>query len=556
MLLLLVVVLVAFSSCLPLGYLFDDFLIMENARSAPLNFRGLSLAFHLGIGQVHDGWQPAALAGWQVTFFRPLMIAGLMLDHTLGGSAWIGHLHNLLLHSLIMVVYYFLILELFPGRRFVAFVSALFIGLHPHNLMTVAWISGRTELIPALWMLLGLIALLRFRRGRGLGTYLLVLSCMAMALLGKENGMIFPLLLLAADLLVEREYRLPWWYHLPFFALAALYFALRTHFLGSFETPPQSFYYHPPSSPGFLSFVLEKVVLTLGSVFFLGTSFYPVHAWMHSHPLALVTYAVPVVSGTLWLFWKVRSRLAVFLGIWIGLALAPSIPLVSSPHYFYFALPAVIPLFVLLRDRWAEALVRRSQRPPLRRAVWAISGLFALNAFFSCWAIRPLFRQAQQPAIEVRTEMPDPPPGARFYFIDLPLPGVYITPDLRMRYRRNDIRGHVLSLAPVPDERADSRIEWVDSRTLRVTARGPAYFTDRYTRDITFAKGPQPEGARVETEEYAIIAERAEVQSDGSAGIRTLRYEFRTPPDPGSQFFFVFRREGVSRLAVPAGGRP
>jgi hypothetical protein len=137
------------------------------------------------------------------------------------------------------------------------------------------------------------------------------------------------------------------------------------------------------------------------------------------------------------------------------------------------------------------------------------------------------------------------------YFINLPFAGFYITPYLKLLYKRNDIQGHILSFNTDLRKPAESQIEWMDPQTLRVTALGLAYFTDPLTAELSFARGPGAEGARAETDEYTIVAERVEPGPLGGVGIRTLRYEFHEPLDTKPRFFFVFTKHGVQRLPLP-----
>lgn len=550
-LLLVIGELIVFSPALPSGYFLDDFQHVTHAWGAPLTAKGLAQAFHISAREIHDGWLPEWLAPMKVTYFRPLFILGLKLDRALGSGPWIAKLHGILLHVAMTIVYYYFVLELFPGRPFVAFISALFFGVHPHNVVTVAWVSGRMEIIPAIWMLVGLLAFLRYRRQRQLPWYLGSLACMALALLGKENGLIFPILAIGADLLILPQLRLGFRHYLPFLVLAILYLGVRFAALGGFPSPPPGFYYHPLTSLALLPVHLSKVVCTLGAIFFLAPYSYLVHAWMVSHSLACAVYSIPVVLATVWLFWRVRCRLALFCGLWIAVALAPSLPLISSTHYFYFALPAVIPLFALLRDRMAHPVQPLAQRPSLQRAVWVVIGFFLLHAVLVCSAITALFHLAQRPAEEVLARLPHPPAGAHLYFIDLPFAGFYLTPYLRLLYPQECLKGHILSFAPDFLQRSNSSVEWLNGQTLRTTAVGPAYFTDPITREFTFVRGPAPDERRVQADDYTIVAEGLELQPHGGVGVRSLRYEFHQSLAAVPRFFFLFTRTGVRLVEAP-----
>ncbi|RMF85839.1 MAG: phospholipid carrier-dependent glycosyltransferase, partial [Nitrospinota bacterium] len=132
-------------------------------------------------------------------YYRPLLLLSYRLDTFFWGFRPFGfHLTNLLLHTLNAVLVYWLACHLLPSARS-AWLAALFFAAHPIHTESVSWISGRTDLIVTLFLLAAFLSFLSLQRGQGRGKGLflsLLLFCFALALLAKENALVFPLLLL------------------------------------------------------------------------------------------------------------------------------------------------------------------------------------------------------------------------------------------------------------------------------------------------------------------------------------------------------------------------
>lgn len=138
-------------------------------------------------------WQSALGAGAPVAEYRPLLMLSYFLNlRLLGGSAASFHLVNALLHAGVVAALY-LVLRRRVGARAAAAAAALFAVLPVHT-EAVAYISGRSELLSALFLLLCWRDLedVGERPGRGLLWY-------ALALLSKEQSVVLPVLLAMDD---------------------------------------------------------------------------------------------------------------------------------------------------------------------------------------------------------------------------------------------------------------------------------------------------------------------------------------------------------------------
>ncbi len=79
--------------------------------------------------------------------YTPLTMFSLMLDHTLCGLSATGyHIHNLLLHILCSILFFF-ILDKMKIRPFIAFMGALLWALNPQKIESVIWITERKDVL-------------------------------------------------------------------------------------------------------------------------------------------------------------------------------------------------------------------------------------------------------------------------------------------------------------------------------------------------------------------------------------------------------------------------
>jgi protein O-mannosyl-transferase len=117
--------------------------------------------------------------------YRPLVVAGWVLDQQVGGAWWF-HLINLLWHAAACVVVAAL------ARRYADYRAALIAGLlfavHPVHVEAVANIVGRAELMSTLFAVLSVYAAL------ARGSLAWSLAAWVAALLSKENAAVAPAL--------------------------------------------------------------------------------------------------------------------------------------------------------------------------------------------------------------------------------------------------------------------------------------------------------------------------------------------------------------------------
>ncbi len=144
--------------------------------------------------------------------YVPLTLFTYQIDYMLGGlHAELFHLTNLLIHSgnavLLAWLLYLLLGTGWPASRakgWIAILCGLLFAIHPLNTEAVVWISGRKDLLSTFFFLGTCIGYVLYRH-RVQYAYLLSIVLFLLALLSKVMVAPLPLVLLLADLLVERR---------------------------------------------------------------------------------------------------------------------------------------------------------------------------------------------------------------------------------------------------------------------------------------------------------------------------------------------------------------
>lgn len=176
-----VVAVLPFASSLAGGFIYDDLFLVLG--SEPLR------AFRLGdlwLGEFFDNAKAL-----HFRYYRPLVTTSWALDWALFGGHPAGfHLTNLALHG-VAACLVFLTLRRFSGREGAALFATLLWAFHPTKTEAVAWISGRTDLLATIGLLLALLGTARRLRGRTSGLALEVIGVF-IAFTSKESAVVLP----------------------------------------------------------------------------------------------------------------------------------------------------------------------------------------------------------------------------------------------------------------------------------------------------------------------------------------------------------------------------
>jgi len=133
-------------------------------------------------------------------YYRPLLLLWLRLNYVLFGTNPVGwHGASVLCHVAVTYLVFRIAEQLTRGRM-IAFAASLLFGLHPAHIENVAWISGATDLLMALFALASCSAFLSYCDSQKKVQRALSLVLFAFALLSKEPAIILPLLIFVLSL--------------------------------------------------------------------------------------------------------------------------------------------------------------------------------------------------------------------------------------------------------------------------------------------------------------------------------------------------------------------
>src|SRR5512141_1271340 len=172
---------------------------------------------------------PEPATGSGAAYYRPLVTLSFWLNQSQSrdNPHWF-HAVNLLLYALAAAAVTLVLWELLHSGVW-ALLGGLFFAAHSSHVESVAFISGRTDIMLTLFIAISAFALLRSFRKHNRWWWLVVLPAFGLALLSKETAVVFPLLIALAPLLVGTKYDRHYW--LPVLASViglAGYFVLRT----------------------------------------------------------------------------------------------------------------------------------------------------------------------------------------------------------------------------------------------------------------------------------------------------------------------------------------
>jgi tetratricopeptide (TPR) repeat protein len=137
--------------------------------------------------------------------YSPLHLLSYALDYSVGGlSAYAFHLSSNLWAGVVAGFVYLVALAL-TQQRITAIVAALLFVVHPAHVEAVAWISSRKDLVAAAFVLLCVLAYLKYRQRGAIGWYIASLLLFLFALLGKLSVAAFPAVLVVLDLVLKKR---------------------------------------------------------------------------------------------------------------------------------------------------------------------------------------------------------------------------------------------------------------------------------------------------------------------------------------------------------------
>lgn len=252
-------------------------------------------------------------------FYRPIQMLTYMVDYSMWGTMPFGyHLTSILLHIAVAVAIYFLIGRIFDNKTMAFFTSILFMA-HPLHTEAVSYISGRADLLAALFILLCLVFYVKDLAENSPECFIMTIASYILACLSKEYSLITIFLILLYHYTFGRKIR--WHTFGSIIAVTAIYIFLRLtvfNFPVVYQTVHGSFFERLPGF--FVAFFgyLRLLILPFGLHMEYGTPFFS-----FIDPRAIIGMAAFAAI----VFWAAKSRRnnrSVFFSIaWFILALLP-----------------------------------------------------------------------------------------------------------------------------------------------------------------------------------------------------------------------------------------
>ena len=230
--LLFFIVLCVFGNTLLNGFVWDDADIIVG-RSWDSAFSRFSAELNRDVRNVPLFFVSADTAFNEAApYYRPLNRITYLVDYLLWGLRPAGyHLTSILLHATVVALLFATAYRRF-GRSAAAFAAAALFAVHPANAEAVNFISGRNNILCAVFYLAALLSYLRFGQQGSSGSLIAGGLFTAASLLSKETAVTLPLVVLI--FLPGEEKRRKLIAAALSLVLVVLYMVIRRAVLGSF----------------------------------------------------------------------------------------------------------------------------------------------------------------------------------------------------------------------------------------------------------------------------------------------------------------------------------
>ncbi|HWO00883.1 MAG TPA: tetratricopeptide repeat protein [Blastocatellia bacterium] len=398
--LVLGVTFLAFSNTLLNDFAYDDQTqILKNRFIMDLRNAPKAMVTEAWFWQFEQDKDPNKQDKPTTPYYRPIVILYLMICWKLFGAGATGwHLLNLLLH-LAVVYLVFRLFEKITGDLKLSAVGSLLFAIHPMRSESVAWISGVTDLLLALFLLSSFLFYLRFREAGRRSHLIYALALFLMAVFTKEPAVCLPMFIAAYELLISDQEK-PFNERIKlavacagaFVVVSAIYFGMRFKALGFLL-----------NDLSFKSYSISEVLLTIPLVIwkYIGLLLWPYNlSLFHETKLVHSPFALEFVLPALGLvalafgLWQLRKSLVARFGIlWFVINLLPVLNLRAfGPEFLvqerYVYLPSIgfslLVAMALVRvpiERWFTLGSRRTaQAIVVALVVLALTGkTFAQN---------------------------------------------------------------------------------------------------------------------------------------------------------------------------------
>lgn len=179
--------------------------------------------------------------------YHPITILSFAIDYKLSGyDPKIFHTTNLIIHLLNTALVFWFIFLLSNKKIVVASIVALFFGIHPMHVESVAWISERKDVLYTFFFMASLICYYKYIYADGKNKmllYLFTILLFLVSVLSKAMAVVLPLILLLIDYYQGRKLdkraileKLPFFLLSLFFGVLAYQIQSKGAAVAAFET--------------------------------------------------------------------------------------------------------------------------------------------------------------------------------------------------------------------------------------------------------------------------------------------------------------------------------
>lgn len=184
--------------------------------------------------------------------YNPLTIVSFAIEKYFfapdpASAPFIFHFDNLWMHLVCTLAVYILFIKLGAGKA-ASFVGALFFGIHPMRVESVAWVTERKDVLYGMFYILALVCYVNYARSAQKKTawYLLALVLSIFSYFSKIQSVTLPLCMVAIDFYLGRNWKslrililekLPWWILSLVIGIANIYFLSKTKAISSLDIP-------------------------------------------------------------------------------------------------------------------------------------------------------------------------------------------------------------------------------------------------------------------------------------------------------------------------------
>lgn len=333
---LLCVGIVLYLPALPNHFVWDD----EEQVVANTAVHSMSHMREIFAGSTFNSGGSARLGG---LYYKPLMSLSFAVVYSVfGQKPWAFHLLQISLHLACVLLLFIILQKLWKWDNLAFFVSLVFL-VHPQNVETVVYISSLQD---TLYMFFGMLGLCWVVMSEGVIRWydmVFAASCVFLALLSKETGALFSIII-GSYLVLLRKPREVWWWVVASVSATAIYMYLRLQ-VGHVGLDKNVF---TPMATLPLVTRLGNIPSIIGhylSDFVWPSKLSISQHWVDRSPgilqysqLAAIT--ATWICGLWWGVYKMRSkgRILVFFWVWAGAAMA-----------FH---SQIFPLDMTVADRW------------------------------------------------------------------------------------------------------------------------------------------------------------------------------------------------------------